>query len=214
MLKLKNISRVDAVYSSLRGIRPVTKKDLKNYVKAFLGIDVPQLKICPGHQSPMDLLWYVFSLDFIEQQDSQKNGDVVVWANRAGGKTELAAIATLLDCIFKPGCQVRILGGSGEQASRMYEYLRVFLRSGFESYLAGPVRNQKCTFSNDSAVEVLTQSQTSVRGQHIHKLRCDEVELFDEKVFAAAKFTTQSSEKIKAAMEVISTMHRPYGLMQ
>jgi hypothetical protein len=63
-------------------------------------------------------------------------------------------------------------------------------------------------------VEVLTQSPTSVRGQHTQKLRCDEVELFDEDVFAAAKFTTHSTKKIVAAMELISTMHRPYGLMQ
>jgi hypothetical protein len=54
----------------------------------------------------------------------------------------------------------------------------------------------------------------SVRGQHIQKLRCDEVELFDEYVFAAAKFVTQSTAKLVAAMEMISTMYRPYGLMQ
>ena len=96
---------------------------------------------------------------------------------------------------------MRILGGSGEQASRMYEYLTGFLDNGFEKFLAGPIRKGKCRFVNGSAVEVLTQSATSVRGQHCHKLRCDEVELFDEDVFAAA-------------MEVISTMHRPYGLMQ
>jgi hypothetical protein len=54
----------------------------------------------------------------------------------------------------------------------------------------------------------------SVRGQHIQKLRCDEVELFDEEVFAAAKFTTQSTSGLLAAMEMISTMYRPYGLMQ
>jgi hypothetical protein len=54
----------------------------------------------------------------------------------------------------------------------------------------------------------------SIRGQHIQKLRCDEVELFDEEVFAAAKFTTQSKAGLLAAMEMISTMYRPYGLMQ
>jgi hypothetical protein len=54
----------------------------------------------------------------------------------------------------------------------------------------------------------------SVRDQHIHKLRCDEVELFDNDVFAAAKFTTQSTDGLLATMETISTMHRPYGLMQ
>jgi hypothetical protein len=166
----------------------------------------------------MDYLWHSFSADFVDVSHSkrnlQPNADAVIWANRAGGKTELAAVATLLDCIFKPNCQVRILGGSGEQATRMYEYLTVFLRSGLEHLLAGPVLKSKCWFKNGSAVEVLTQSPTSVRGQHIQKLRCDELELFDEDVFAAAKFTTQSSQNITAAMELISTMHRPYGLMQ
>jgi hypothetical protein len=193
-----------------------------------MGIDVPHKRICPEHSSPMDYLWHSFSVDFqacratsSEQRALQTDGgqatnnaDCIVWANRGGGKTELAAVATLLDCIFKCNCQVRILGGSGEQAGRMYEYLTRFINNGFADFLAGSVLKAKCRFTTGSAVEVLTQSATSVRGQHIQKLRCDEVELFDEDVFAAAKFTTQSTGDIVAAMELISTMHRPYGLMQ
>ena len=177
-----------------------------------MGIVVPDRKICGEHNSPMDYLWSSFSGDFGAER--RANGDAVIWANRSGGKTELAAIATLLDCVFKPGCQVRILAGSGEQAGRMYEYLTGFLRDGFDELLAGPVLKDKCRFSNGSGVEVLTQSAASVRGQHIQKLRCDEVELFDEDVFSAAKFITQSKAGITAGMEMISTMHRPYGLMQ
>jgi hypothetical protein len=96
----------------------------------------------------------------------------------------------------------------------MFEYLVAFLRRGFEEFLEGQILKGKCRFLNGSAVEILTQSATSVRGTHVQKLRCDEVELFREEVFAAAKFTTQSTEEIVAAMELISTMHRPYGLMQ
>jgi hypothetical protein len=207
-----DIEKAAHIYSELRQTRPTTKRDLKNYVKVFLDIDVPDMKICPEHNSPMDYLWHSFSTDFINR--NRPNADAVIWANRAGGKTELAAVATLLDCIFKPKCQVRILGGSGEQATRMYEYLTGFLRNGFERFLAGPTLKSKCCFTTGSSVEVLTQSATSVRGQHIQKLRCDELELFDEDVFAAAKFTTQSTDNITAAMELISTMHQPYGLMQ
>ena len=145
---------------------------------------------------------------------SSVNADCIVWANRAGGKTELAAVATLLDCVFKPNCQSRILAGSGEQAFRLYEYFLNFLKDGFEKFLAEPARKERCAFINGSNVEVLTQSPTSIRGQHIQKLRCDEVELFTEDVFNAAKFTTHSNNNLTAAMEVISTMHRPYGLMQ
>ena len=236
-----DIEKAAYIYSKLRRTRPRTRRDLKNYVKVFLGLDIPNKKICREHNTPMDYLWHSFSADFAtekepltaENTESPKkklklrisadsacsavkriNADAIVWANRAGGKTELAAVATLLDCIFKPKCQVRILGGSGEQSGRMYEYLTGFLRNGFQEFLAAPVLKAKCRFTNNSAVEVLTQSATSVRGQHIQKLRCDEVELFDEDVFAAAKFTTQSTPKLLAAMELISTMHRPYGLMQ
>jgi hypothetical protein len=207
-----DIEKACAVYSALRRTRPQTRHDLKNYVKAFLGIAIPDKRICSEHNSPMDYLWHSFRADFMPRRAT--NADAVVWANRAGGKTRLAAVATLLDCIFKANCQVRILGGSGEQSGRMYEYLTTFLHHGFEEFLAGPVRKEKCRFSSASAVEVLTQSPMSVRGQHIQKLRCDEVELFDEGVFAAAKFTTHSTADLVGAMEVISTMHRPYGLMQ
>ncbi len=207
-----DVERAAEVYLRLRRRRPGTRGDLKNYVKVFLGIDIPDKRICPEHNSPMDYLWHSFSADFAGVRAA--NADAIIWANRTGGKTELAAIATLLDCVFKPNCQVRILSGSGEQAGRMYEYLTGFVRNGFEEFLAGPVRKSKCRFINGSTVEVLTQSPMSIRGQHIQKLRCDEVELFDEDVFAAAKFTTQSTAGLLAAMEMISTMYRPYGLMQ
>jgi hypothetical protein len=229
----KYLNDVGIIYSLLRRTRPKSRQDLKNYVKVFLGVDVPNKRICPEHNSPMDYLWHSFSADFralsrttgstvfspaihcgVSGHQATENGDCIVWANRTGGKTELAAIATLLDCIFKPNCQVRILAGSGEQAGRMYQYLTNFLQKDYEQFLAGPVQKEKCRFVNNAAVEVLTQSATSVRGQHTQKLRCDEVELFEPDVFAAAKFTTQSTDSLVAAMELISTMHRPYGLMQ
>jgi len=96
------------VYESLRRSRPRSRDDLRNYVKVFLGIDVPEKVMCQGHCSPMDYLWYAFNNDFDLADDARVNGDAIVWANRGGGKTELAAAATLLDCIFKPGCQVRL----------------------------------------------------------------------------------------------------------
>jgi hypothetical protein len=200
------------LYESLKRARPRTKQDLKNYIKVFLGINVPDKQICPEHNSPLDYLWHSFNSDFVQPKPT--NADCIIWANRGGGKTDLAAIVTLLDCIFKPNCQVRILAGSEDQAGRMYQYLTSFLHAGFERFLSGPIRKTGCRFRNGSVVDVLTQSQASVRGQHIQKLRCDEVELFDLDIYDAAKFTTQSSADIVGAMESISTMHKPYGLMQ
>jgi hypothetical protein len=217
-----NLINTVRIYQALRQTRPANRRDLKNYVEVFLHLSIPDKKICPEHNPPLDYLWHSFNTDFSSNQISSlkhqeariENADCIVWANRAGGKTELAAVATLLDCIFKPNCQTRILAGSGEQSFRLYEYFLSFLKDGFEKFLSAPARKERCTFANGSNVEVLTQSATSIRGQHTQKLRCDEVELFVEDVFNAAKFTTQSKDGILAAMEVISTMHRPYGLMQ
>jgi hypothetical protein len=142
------------------------------------------------------------------------NGDCIVWANRAGGKTQLAAVATLLEGLFKPGCQTRILSGSLAQSGRMYGYLRDFVHWRFPDHLDGKLLKESCRFVNGTAVEILSQSSRSVRGQHVHKLRCDEVELFDDDVLHAAKFITQSTGGKVAAMEMLSTLHRPYGLMQ
>jgi hypothetical protein len=208
------VDRIADLGGTARQVRPQTKESLRNYIKTSLGIEVPGRRICPDHKSPMDYLWHSFSADSPRSAGNVTTADAIVWANRGGGKTQTAAVATLLDAIFKPRCQIRILGGSGEQSLRMYEYLAAFLQRGYQEDLAEPLRKGKCRFVNGAAVEILKQSATSVRGTHVQKLRCDEVELFRPEVFAAAKFTTQSTDGIVAAMELISTMHRPYGLMQ
>jgi hypothetical protein len=195
---------------------PQSVKALQGYLESYLGLHVPSKRLCQGHSSPMDYLWFSYSGDMkaARRRSRGRIGDCVVWANRGGGKTLLAAVLTLLDSLFKPGCETRILGGSGEQARRMYEYLAYFINRGFDRHIEGPILKSRCLFKNGSRVEVLTQSPTSVRGQHVQKLRCDELELFDDDVFAAAHFTTHSTESIRASMELLSTMHRPYGLMR
>lgn len=200
------------VCKALRTVRPLTKQDLQNYIRIFLNVNLPE-RVIDTHKSALDYLWYSFSRDFLYEH--VENGDCVVWASRGGGKTQMAGILTLLDCVFKPNIQIRILSGSGYQAGRLYEYFRKYLRMGFENLVLEIEKTpvDKVVFKNNATVEVLKQSETSVRGAHVHKLRCDEVELFKPKVFEAAQYTTMSSEGYVAALEIISTMHRRRGLM-
>ncbi len=149
---------------------------------------------------------------------SKGSGDLIVWANRGGGKTYLGAIATLLDLLFKPGIQVRILGGSFEQSSKMYRYLiGLFRKPWFNPLVERQPTQRRIELTNGSAVEVLAQSERSVRGVHVHKLRCDEVELFKPEVWEAAQMVVRSSRcgpvGVSGRIEAISTMHRPFGLM-
>ncbi|GAB4194773.1 MAG: hypothetical protein Kow00105_09000 [Phycisphaeraceae bacterium] len=144
--------------------------------------------------------------------------DLVVWANRGGGKTMLGAVATLLDMLFKPGIQIRILGGSLEQSSKMYEHLiRLLDRPWFRDLLAGEPTQRRFALINGSRVQLLAGSQRSVRGVRVHKLRCDEVEEFSPEVWDAAQMVTRSGlcggRMVCGSVEALSTMHRPFGLM-
>jgi len=201
-----------SIRRSLRLHRPQTANHLHGYVRSVLGFVMPRHAIVEGHTAPFAYLVHAFFEHHLPR-------DCVVWANRGGGKTQLGAIATLLDMLFKPGIQIRILGGSFEQSDKMYRYLRQMIESDtFIDLVDGNVTGRAFQLQNGSRVEVLSQSQRAVRGQRIHKLRCDEVELFDPDVWEAAQLVTRSGwcgdTFVRASIETLSTMHRPYGLMQ
>ena len=216
-------------------LRPLqTPDDLHRWVRLFCNISVPRVAVCEGHAAPFDYLVRAYF---------EPASDQVVHAPRGGGKTRLAAVATLLDLLHKPGLSIRILGGSLEQSLRMWEHLTPDIahlgRDLLERRL-GNARSVKLT--NGSSCAVLTQSQRSVRGLRVQKLRCDEVELFKPDVWEAAQLVTKSqlrvgsgelranaqkpnsrlrsplatldSQLIHGAIDALSTLHEPFGLMQ
>ncbi len=146
--------------------------------------------------------------------------DCVVWANRGGGKTFLGAVATLLDLLYKPGIEIRILGGSLEQSRRMHAHLRRLVGERAHAAIASQVAKlteSRLALRNGSEVELLAQSHTSVRGTRVQKLRCDEVDLFKPEVWEAAQLTTRSATlggiHVRGSVECLSTMHLPHGVM-
>lgn len=206
----RTLQEIEVLLQRAQHHRPRNRDELARYVEAFCGLKIPSQRLCPNHDSPLDYLAASFlgGLD-----ESVPCRDLVVWANRGGGKTQLGAIASLLECIFLTNCQVRILGGSQEQSRRMYEYIQRDAQGRFSDHVAGKVRSESCQFKTDSGVQILTQSQSNVRGHHVQRLRCDEVELFDPEVWQAAQFIVQSKGGIPGRLEVLSTMHLPFGLM-
>jgi len=181
---------------------PRTRAGLARAARELLGVKFPDRKMCPHHDTPMDYL----EASFLGQED------LLVWANRGGGKTMIAAAATLFDAIFRSPVKIRVLGGSFDQSDRLAEYIREFVMRRSE-LLAGPVRKDKITFEGGSEIRMLAQSQRAVRGQHVQKIRCDEVDLFDSDVWQAVQFATKSTKKARGSIEVLSTLHRQGGLM-
>ncbi len=186
-----------------------TPDELHAWIKHFVGVNVPRRSVCPHHQAPFE---YLLKSYF------EPARDLVVWAPRGGGKTRLAAVATLLDLLHKPGIAITILGGSLLQSLRMWDHLIPDLDRIAEELLDGKKRSRCVRLTNDSHAEVVAQSQRAVRGLRVQKLRCDELELFDSKVLDAAKLTTRSltladGSSVAGTMEALSTLHTPWGLM-
>jgi hypothetical protein len=76
---------------------------------------------------------------------------------------------------------------------------------------------RRILLDNGSCAEVLAQSERSIRGIRVQKVRCDEVELFDDDIWSAAQLATRSQVcggvGVRGAVEALSTMHIPGGLM-
>ncbi len=106
-----------------------------------------------------------------------------------------------------------MLGGSFDQSDRLAEYIRMFLRARSE-LIDGRMTKQRVRLVGGSEICMLAQSQQAVRGQHVQKIRCDEVELFDEEVWRAVQFSTRSRRDARGSIEVLSTLHRAGGIMQ
>ncbi len=199
-----------------------TPEELHAWLQFFLGIDVPTQACCPEHDAPFEYM----KAAYFEPAE-----DLVVWAPRQGGKTRLAAALTLLDLLHKKGTQVRILGGSLDQSLLMWEHLREDVERAAKDKLDPNVRDkQVIKLTNGSKAAVLAQSQKAVRGLRVQKLRCDEVEMFDKKVWDAAQLVTRSmksqsaipirdfdrgaaQDTVRGTVEGISTFHKPWGVM-
>lgn len=200
---------------------PAQPADLHLWLREQIGLVVPTVPLIAGHASPFDYLVHAFFEEPPPQRAAcprSSQRDCVVWANRGGGKTFLGAVATMLDLLFKPTIQIRILGGSLEQSRRMHAHLcDLFQHDTLRPALDGRITRSRVRLANGSSCEVLAQSQTSVRGTRVQKLRCDEVELFDPEIWEAAQLTTMSkrcgSVLVRGCIECLSTMHLPHGIM-
>ena len=188
--------------------KPTTREELAKWVWDVLGMRIPAQALCSSHCSPLDYL----AASFLGGPDNST--DLLVWANRGGGKTMLAAIAALLDGLYKAPINIRILGGSFDQSDRLADYLRNFLSGNLGERVAGRMTRQRIRLTNGADIRMLSQSQKAVRGQHAQKIRCDEVDLFDPDVWKALQFTTRSSDRTRGGIEIFSTLHRPGGLME
>ena len=98
-----------------RHLRPSTRRQLWNWVHAYLGVSIPVRAVCAGHTALFDL----FARQFLERPS------LALWHGpRGSGKSFLSAIETHLTSRFNSRHGTRILGGSLSQSEQIYEALQ------------------------------------------------------------------------------------------
>lgn len=181
-------------------------EELAWFLEKYLGVRIPDKRICPEHQAPFSFIADVFLGRVV---------DAVVWSCRSGGKSFNEALLMLMDSQFRPRCDTRVLAGSYYQGTQVYQATLDFWdKPGWAQFLLSEPTKSETLLKNGSGYEVLTASQRSVRGPHPQRLKLDEIDELARDLYDAALSQPQTRHGIPASVIMTSTMHRPFGLMQ
>lgn len=195
---------------------PRTDDDLWYWVRAILGVTIPRERVCPHHSAPFE----AFADAYFARHP------VAVWkASRGfGGKSFLLSLLAVTEQIIL-GAMVNILGGSLEQSKRVLGYINGTDENAAGKLWDAPLAPRWMMDSNKvteittnredgngrGVMKALAASQKSVRGPHPQRLRLDEVDEMDLRIFDAAMGQTMPSRGIETQTVASSTHQNPDG---
>lgn len=179
--------------------RPTTDAELAEFFWLTLGLRFPSQSVCPGHSNPFAAICDAFFA----------RSPVVVWkASRAfGGKTNAMGALAFAEAVTLRA-SVSLLGGSGEQATRVHEYLQDFWRlpSAPTGLLRSDPSGRRTTLVWGNKVNALMASMAAVSGPHPQRLRIDEVDLVDLKLLDQALGQPMDKDDVEKNV-VLSSAH-------
>jgi hypothetical protein len=204
-----------ALLTKLRSLAPKDDEHLHDWVHLYLGVWIPREPHpecrAKGHVAPFT----AFADAYFARSD------ISVWkASRGlGGKSFLLATLTLTE-MLTIGASTRVLGGSGKQSQNVHEYLRgthpdvqgklLNAKNAPKKWVTSDTATQQKS-KNGGYAEALMASQTSVRGPHPQRLRLDEVDEMDIKIFDSAMGQTLDSPTVESQTVCSSTHQHPDG---
>lgn len=187
--------------------RPETDDELWQFIYETWGIAFPRKHPVEGHNS-------VF--EFVADMFFERESNVVLLANRNGGKTFAVALVAALDSIFKPGCETASVAAIMSQTQKGYRHFLGFIKNPKIWPQVRSSIQSNTEFVNTSRVEILTGTISGVNSPHPNKANADEVELMKWEVIqeflSMAKSTPETG--ISARNILTSTRKYIYGSMQ
>ena len=208
---------------------PESKEELWQYVKVFFGVEIPRTKVCVDCCAPLDAMWAAYSME----------SSPIIWhAARGSGKTASITILAMLLQVTH-GVGISILGGSQEQSEIVLNYIHgkdpsaanlmwghrrspVYLKNEKEQ-----TTKHKSLLYTGGLITALTASDRSVRGKHVPRIICDELDSTDFGIVESALGQSASffkklvdpstgneyTRELKKGVLFSSTWQRPDGSM-
>ena len=179
--------------------RPAHDDELAAYIHDHFGVTLPNVQVCENHTTP----WRAFADAYFARSP------VTVWkASRGfGGKSFMLALLGLTEAITL-GCDVNILGGSGDQSANVIRYLNRW-PSDLVDNDAQTIRR----FRGGNEIRALLASSKSVRGGHPARLRLDEVDEIALPIFDAVMGQPMSQKGVTKQTVMSSTHQYADGTM-
>lgn len=181
--------------TSLAKLAPRDDTELKHYLATEYGIVIPDIQVCENHTTP----FRAFADAYFAR------ASVTVWqASRGfGGKSYLLALLSHIEADTL-GAEVSLLGGSGEQSTRVIEYLQKW-SSGEENI------QRRTRYRSGGLVTALMASSKSARGPHPQRMRLDEVDEMELLILDAAMGQPMGTERVRKQTVMSSTHHYADG---
>jgi len=213
---IPSFSNIVDIDESYIGTAPRTKKDLAIYCATVLNNKFPYPRstneycVKNDHKSPLDAIWSAYS-----EQDSFS----IWYAMRGSGKTRALALLGWFESVFKPHCWTTVLGGSLEQSIKAVSYTNEIWNMPSIAQLRnkllvnGQVAGRGFKTTHGSQFQALAASTKSIRGPHPQKLRLDEVDEMEEKIYLGALGQPKTNYGILDNVIISSTLHNAFGLM-
>lgn len=172
----------------------------------YLGVRIPDVAVVPGHSTP----WRAFCEAYFA------TAPVSVWlgARALAGKTFTMAVLGWIEAVTLQA-PVSILGGSKDQSDNVHQYMRQFWNrptAPREALSSEPGKSvTRLVWGNE--IKALAASQRQARGGHPPRLRLDEADELDWKVFEAIMGQPMDQKGVAAQTVISSTMQNAEGTM-
>ena len=158
---------------------PADDEELWWTVYALWGYRIPRTTVCPEHTAPFQA--------FADAYFARTHLSIWKASRGLGGKSRTLAILGLTEATLL-GCEVSILGGSGGQSKNVHDATKDAWswHAAPKALLARDPTTFDTLLKNGGHLRTLTASQTSVRGPHPPRLRCDEIDEMEQDILDAA----------------------------